>query len=852
MVVSGHSFLLSAFKLVPLAASTTVILIAISGLIGWAWQGDVSSQGWFPMSAVTASCLLLSGLSLWLQRTLEPTSSAQRWAQAIAALVGLVTIFILAKFLFDWQPEMEGGAASTTQVSAMHWGNMTPHTAVIFLLYSGALLWLNIETSNRRRPAQYLAFAGGIISWMALLGYSYGASTVSIFAPYPPMGLHTALAFIVLSLGILSARPEQGLMTLVTNASAGGLLIRRLVLSAVLLPTTLGWVYTMGQKAGYYDANVGVSLLVAGNIIVFLIVVWRSAETLHLVDNERQKEETALRQSRNGLEVQVRERTQELRQSELLKHTVLDALPQQLAVLDQAGTIIEVNRAWQRFALEHKGTGLGDQIGVGANYLAACRNVATPDFLEAQQMVKGIEAVLTGEKQIFTLEYSRHLTPGQRWFRLTAVPLPDENYGAVVSHTDVTERRRLYEAELKARLRAEEASRRKDEFLAVVSHELRSPLNAILGWVNLLRGGKLTAEAAARALATIENSARIQNRLVSDLIDVSRIITGKLRLNVSLVKPARFIEAAIETVRLAAEARGIQLQTEIDEDIGFISGDADRLQQIVWNLVSNAIRFTPRGGRIQVRMERANSAMKIIVRDNGRGIKPEFLPFVFDRFSQEDSTSTRKMGGLGMGLAIVRHLVELHGGEVQVESAGEGQGATFTVKLPLTLDRAGQQNPPHLRPMAEEKLLLDCPPALHDLRVLVVDDDPETLDLVNLTLTKCGAEVKTAASVNEALAWLANPAGWRPEVLISTLEMLRDDGSSLIRRVRAQEAPNAPKLSAIALTASARAEDRMRALSAGFQMHVPKPVEPAELLTVVASVAGRLEQRNHEEVKVRR
>ena len=610
--------------------------------------------------------------------------------------------------------------------------------------------------------------------------------------------------------------------------------------------TPLDWIHKLGQGTGYYDPGIGILLLIVVNIISFLILIWRNTEKLHKVDDNWRQEKNKLRQSRHGLEVEVIERTEELRQSEVLKQVVLDALPQHLAVLDQTGTIIKVNQAWQRFMLDNEGAELDNQIGVGANYLAVCRNVIGGDSGDAQQVIKGIELVLTGEIPVFMFEYACHSVTEQRWFRLTVVPLPGENNGAIVTHTNITEHRQLYEAEQQARIRAEEASRMKDEFLATVSHELRSPLNAILGWVNLLRGGKLSNEASLRALATIEISARTQNRLVSDLLDVSRIITGKLRLNVSLVKPVHFIEAALEAARPAADAKEIYLQTVIDENVALISGDADRLQQIVWNLISNAIRFTPRGGRVQVRLEQVNTNVKIIVSDNGSGIKPEFLPFIFDRFSQQDTSITRKIGGLGMGLAIVRHLVELHGGEVEVESAGEGKGATFTINLPLTLaDKKTIQSKPSV---IENPPQINCPPALNDLRVLVVDDDPEALELVSRILIECGAEVKTAGSVKAALGWLSDPAGWRPEVLVSDLEMPGENGYSLLRIIRDREAPNTPKLPAIALTANARAEDRMRTLGAGFQMHVPKPVEPAELLTVVASVAGRLGQRNVREV----
>ncbi|HWO01569.1 MAG TPA: ATP-binding protein, partial [Blastocatellia bacterium] len=403
------------------------------------------------------------------------------------------------------------------------------------------------------------------------------------------------------------------------------------------------------------------------------------------------------------------------------------------------------------------------------------------------------------------------------------------------------ERARLYEAEQRARLEAEAANRMKDEFLATVSHELRSPLNSILGWVSLMREGKLDEEATARALETVERSARAQNRIISDLLDVSRIISGQLRLNVRPLEPAGIIEAAVEAVRPAADGKSVRLDVVLDRDAGPVSGDADRLQQIVWNLVSNAIKFTPRGGHAQVRLERVGSQIEIIVSDTGVGIDPEFIPYVFDRFRQEDSSSTRRQGGLGLGLAIVRHLVELHGGTVHAESEGEGKGATFVVRLPLMISRTtvsgGELDHPAV---SRNEVMLECPAQLAGLRALIVDGDANARDLVTAILAECEAEVKTAASAEEALALFGEHSEWQPDVLISDIEMSGIDGYELMRLVRKLPAERGGSVPAVALTAYARMEDRMKALSAGFQMHVPKPVEPAELLTVLASVTGRL------------
>jgi signal transduction histidine kinase/CheY-like chemotaxis protein len=386
------------------------------------------------------------------------------------------------------------------------------------------------------------------------------------------------------------------------------------------------------------------------------------------------------------------------------------------------------------------------------------------------------------------------------------------------------------------------ANRMKDEFLMTVSHELRTPLTAIYGWARMLVTGQIRDDQRQRAIEIIERNAQAQTQLVNDLLDVSRAISGKVRLDVRSVDVGQVVSAAIDSMQPAADAKDIRLETILDPNAGPISGDAERLQQVVWNLVSNAIKFTPRGGRVQLRLERQQSHAEIIVSDTGAGIDEKFLPFVFDRFRQGDAGTTRQHGGLGLGLAIVRHLVELHGGTVRVESAGPGQGTTFRVLLPLTIARQDAEDATRAHPA-----VADAPPALPALparrldgaRILIVDDEPQARELFCTIVENAGGEVRVAASAREAAAILRT---WWPEVLLSDIEMPHEDGYVLKEQVNAMERRDRRRIVAIAVTAHSRPEDRLRALEAGFQWHLPKPVEPSELVAVLASLSGRVEK----------
>lgn len=418
---------------------------------------------------------------------------------------------------------------------------------------------------------------------------------------------------------------------------------------------------------------------------------------------------------------------------------------------------------------------------------------------------------------------------------LTVSPVRDEAgriVGASKIARDISERKRfereraeLLARERAARAAAETASRSKDEFLAVLSHELRTPLNAVLGWVRMLRAGTLDPPTAERGLAVIERSTHSLGQLVSDLVDVSRIVAGRMSLNRAPVDLVPVVRSVLESLRPAAQARRIGLSAELPGAPVPLVGDADRLQQVVWNLVSNAVKFTPEGGRVEVRLDRAGARARLVVADTGQGIAPDFLPHLFERFRQADSGSTRAHAGLGLGLAIVRHLVELHGGTVTAASPGPGQGATFAVELPVTADAVPVAGP------AERAA--GAPGALAGLRVLIVDDSPDTCELLRIVAGQYGAETVAATSAREALHVLE---AWTPDLMVCDIAMPEMDGHELIRQVRVSGGLRS-RIPAVALTAYARPEDRERALASGFDAYLTKPAEPGELVPLLARIA---------------
>jgi len=532
-------------------------------------------------------------------------------------------------------------------------------------------------------------------------------------------------------------------------------------------------------------------------------------------------------------------------------HWMHDLAAQGIATTDRELNVVE----WNHWMEEH--TGKQAATVIGKNLLELFPELRERRLdrhykwaLEGQVRVlsQALHGYLITMPAVSTAEGYAQM---QQAVRISPLTHGDEVIGTLTVIEDVTERvareaelqaqvearSRLLASEKLARGEAERANRLKDEFLATISHELRNPLNAIMGWAHMLRRGKLTTANAERAVETIYRNAKSQAQLIADLLDVSRIISGKLRLDVRQVDLIAIISAAIDSIRPAADAKSIRLQTMLDPAAGPISGDADRLQQIVWNLLSNAVKFTPKGGRIQVRLQRIDSHVEIVVSDSGVGISKEFLPYVFDRFRQADASTTRIHGGLGLGLSIVHQLVDLHGGVVSVQSEGEEKGATFTISLPFVGVVSNQTDADAGQRAEDEIISTEGLPSLEGLKVLVVDDEPDTRELIREVLQECGSEVITSHSVAEALEALE---AHQPDILISDLGMPDEDGYSLISKIRALPAEQGGQIPAAALTAYARAEDRLRVLRSGFQFHLPKPVDSAELVTVVASLAGRV------------
>jgi len=524
---------------------------------------------------------------------------------------------------------------------------------------------------------------------------------------------------------------------------------------------------------------------------------------------------------------------EELKSSEERFRQLADSAPVLIWISDTARRATWFNRAWVEF------TGRPMEQDLGEGWI---ENVHPEDRARCLQL----HADHFDTRSPFEIDYRLRRHDGiHRWIMDRGIPRfgpAGQFLGFMGSCIDIHERKEaennseaLLKIEQEARVEAEHTALLKDEFLATVSHEMRTPLTATLGWVQLLRNGSLSGDTVPQALETIERNARAQAKLIDDLLDMSRILSGRLRLDVQRVNPLEAVEAAIAAAEPAAAARKVRLLSVLDPHTGAVTGDPTRLQQIIWNLLNNAIKFTPPDGKVTVILEKLGSQVEISVSDTGEGIKPEFLPHVFDRFRQQDASTVRRHQGLGLGLAIVKQLVELHGGSVHAQSPGPGKGSTFVVSLPIAAEQDKQ-------PREKNAVRLDAPapqeptPSLLGIKVLVVDDDADARELLRSILAQSGASVRTASSANEALSQFESR---RPDVLVSDIGMPEQDGYSLIRNVRARENGTGGHVPALALTAFARSDDRRRAIGAGFHMHLSKPVEPAELVTVVASLVKR-------------
>jgi len=545
------------------------------------------------------------------------------------------------------------------------------------------------------------------------------------------------------------------------------------------------------------------------------------------------------------LDIAERKKASEaLRESEERFQAFMNHSPTASSITDEDGRIVYLSETYSRIFKMASDDAIGKTVF----------ELYSPEI--ASIFLENIRTVARTNEVVETVEPAPRLDGTLGDFLVYKFPILDASGQRLVGGVaiDITERKRVEEEreelltrEQAARAEAEAANRMKDEFLATLSHELRTPLNAMVGWTTLLRTRKFDETTTARALETIDRNTKALSQLIEDLLDVSRIMTGKFRIEMRPVNLASVMDAAIDAVRSPAEAKNIQINSVFEDKVILVSGDPTRLQQIAWNLLTNAIKFTPKGGRIEIRLHRHNSDVQITVTDTGQGIYAEFLPYLFERFRQADASITRKHGGLGLGLAIVRHLVELHGGRIRAQSPGQGQGSTFIVSLPLRTIRDydnisetfltgdGQD----ITRNDNDNIPIDNS-ELHGLWVLVVDDEPDARDLVTTVLEERGAKVTAVASAKEAFEVIAKgTAGGKPDILISDIGMPEEDGYTLIRKVRALGPEQGGRIPALALTAYARAQERERAIAAGFHIHIAKPVVPEELVAIVASLVNR-------------
>lgn len=822
-MTAPHSRAHTSVRVWSCAAAITTAFLGLLVLAGWYLDIPMLETvlpGLPSMKPNTALCFVLGGVSLWILGAPRASRLARHVARACAAAIALTGALTLSEHLFGWNLGIDEllFRDAPRSIGTSSPGRMSPLSALGFVLDGAALLALSLPA--RAGTAQMLALAAISTGAVMAVGYLFGTMWLVALTPFSATSIHSTVASLTLATGILCARPDAGPMRSLTSDTAAGRTARRLLPAAIVVSVLLNRVEIFGAEKSHWPLAIAVVGVTVAECVVLAGLIWWSA------DISRRAEEA-------------------LRASEERVRLATEAAQIGVWVRDIAADRVE----WT--PVLHALFGL-----------PAGRPITYQMFLELvhpddrEHVARDVREAMAG-KPDYAVDYRIIRPDGEiRWIaahgRISYEHgAPTRSVGVAMDVTDRVRiarmREELLDGERAARATVEKVGRMKDEFLATLSHELRTPLTAILGWSRIARKKQAPPE-IARCLDVIERNARLQEQLVADLLDMNRILSGKLRLEMSAVSLPSIVKAALETVRPAADAKQIRctLRVDLAPDGGVIAGDPGRLQQVVWNLLSNAIKFTPKGGQVDIALGSDDSSLELRVADAGKGIAPEFLPYIFDRFRQADTSTTREHGGLGIGLAITRELVELHGGTVEAESAGVGRGSVFTVRLPLAaaLPEIGERAPSSERGARQLTAALpevDARSAeqewgrLDGLRVMVVDDDHDTCEMVRRLLIESGADVISLTSAKGALAALERRP---PDVIVSDLGMPEMDGFELIRRVRAKSPASGGGVPAVALTAFVRAEDEARARADGYQAFVQKPIEPSRLINTIVSVAA--------------
>lgn len=789
---------------VAIVGASYAIVAGASALTGWALNiprlTDWTNEGISTLPN-TALCAVFTGTAVLLLATQQ----APWKITAVRFLAGML-IFFGGLTLVEHISGRDLGI--DTLIVDRSWGQtaaaapmrMGPPASISFLLLGSALVLLTMQQSRCRMIAAVLVIGTALISMLPLTGYWFGVDQLFGIARFTGIALLTSTVIAALSIAVMALVPEYGLGATLSRDDPGGVLFRRLLVPIVVVPFVIGWLRLVGEDAGYYDSRFGTALRTLIEVIILSLLLWWTATSISWHANHADSVESRLA-------------------------AIIESSEDAIVGKSLEGVI----QSWNAGAERIFGYPAEEAIGKHITLIIPPERVAEETLI--------IDRIRRGEnvEHFETVRLRKDGVPIPVSLSISPIKSRDGRIiGASKIARDITEqkqfeheREQLLQRERAARSDAERASHLKDEFLATLSHELRTPLNAIVGWSQILNTDS-DAEELEEGLESIRRNARTQTRLIEDLLDMSRIISGKVRLDVQTVDVTDVIEAALDSVRPAADAKGIRLRTVLDTRAGHVSGDPTRLQQMVWNLLTNAIKFTPKQGKIDVLLKRVNSHIEIVVSDTGIGIAPELLSVIFERFRQVDSSTTRSYGGLGIGLSIVKQLAELHGGSVTAASEGEDKGCVFTITLPLASVRSNDNN---RHPKVRETAQFDCGDLdLSGVRVLVVDDEADARELVRRVLSDCGAEVRGAASAVDGLRLLQE---FNPHILLSDIGMPGTDGYEFIRKVRSLPIAHGGKVPAIALTAFARSEDRMKAMLAGFQSHLVKPIEPQELAVTV-------------------
>jgi PAS domain S-box-containing protein len=791
-----------------MAGAIFAIVAGILTLLGWKFNlprlTDWTNTGisMFPNASL---CCLFAGLAMVLLATRR-----EAWKVTTARILAAVTLGLAGLTLMEHITGANLGI--DTLIFNRAWGQRAatapmrmgiPASSSYCLL--AIALFLTTYMGRARLAATSLAVGTMMVASLSLTGYWFGADQLFGIAKFTGIALQTSLIICVLSIAVMALVPEYGVVGALGRADAGGAVFRRLLLPVILVPLVLGWLRIVGENAGLYDLQFGTAIRSLVEIILLVFLLWWTANSISWHASYAHSAESRLA-------------------------AIVESSEDGIISMSLEGIIQSWNAGAERMFGYMAGEAVDRHISL----------IIPADRINEEAHILG--RIRRGEPVAHFETVRRRKDGTTIAVSLSVSPIKTTD-GRIVGASKIArdisernqleqEREQLLQSERAARSDAERASHLKDEFLATLSHELRTPLNAIVGWSQILSVGS-DQEEMEEGLDAIRRSARAQAHLIEDLLDMSRIISGKVRLDVQSVDLSVVIEAAIDSVRPAADAKGIRLRKVLDPHAGPISGDPTRLQQVIWNLLTNSIKFTPKGGKVDIVLQRVNSHVEITVSDTGIGITAEFLPVIFERFRQVDSSTTRSYGGLGIGLSIVKQLVELHGGLVTARSEGKDKGSTFVIILPLSPVRSNESRQ---HPVTSKPSHFDCKGVdLAGIRVLIVDDEPDARDLVRRVLSQCGAEVLTAGSAAEGLEQVRD---FRPHVLVSDIGMPGTDGYEFMRSVRNLSADEGGKIPAIALTAFARSEDRMNAMRAGYQVHVAKPIEPQELAVTVNMLKG--------------